>query len=66
MTRGIPINDKQMELDWIAHFWIDRTVTLEEGEKKAKELNVMFIETSAKAGHNVSTATGNMHYTTSF
>ncbi|CDS10552.1 Putative Ras-like protein Rab-6A [Lichtheimia ramosa] len=32
-----------------------RTVTLEEGEKKAKELNVMFIETSAKAGHNVKT-----------
>jgi hypothetical protein len=28
-------------------------VTTEEGEKKAKELNVMFIETSAKAGHNV-------------
>lgn len=34
--------------------FINRTVTLEEGEKKAKELNVMFIETSAKAGHNVS------------
>lgn len=28
-------------------------VTLEEGEKKAKDYNVMFIETSAKAGHNV-------------
>jgi Ras-related protein Rab-6A len=28
-------------------------VTTEEGEKRAKELNVMFIETSAKAGHNV-------------
>lgn len=28
-------------------------VTPEEGEKKAKELNVMFIETSAKAGYNV-------------
>lgn len=26
---------------------------LEEGERKAKELNVMFIETSAKAGYNV-------------
>ncbi|KAG2214409.1 ras family-domain-containing protein [Mucor mucedo] len=30
-----------------------RDVTTEEGEKRAKELNVMFIETSAKAGHNV-------------
>lgn len=28
-------------------------MTTEEGEKRAKELNVMFIETSAKAGHNV-------------
>ncbi|KAG0189056.1 Ras- protein Rab6 [Apophysomyces sp. BC1034] len=30
-----------------------RQVTPEEGEAKAKEHNVMFIETSAKAGHNV-------------
>ena len=30
-----------------------RQVSTEEGEKKAKELNVMFIETSAKAGYNV-------------
>ena len=30
-----------------------REVTTEEGEKKAKEFKVMFIETSAKAGHNV-------------
>eukprot|EP00126_Sphaerothecum_destruens_P004610 Sdes_comp18282_c0_seq1m7949 len=30
-----------------------RQVTIEEGEQKAKELNVMFIETSAKAGYNV-------------
>ncbi|KAI8644002.1 ras family-domain-containing protein [Parasitella parasitica] len=30
-----------------------RDVTTEEGEKKAKELKVMFIETSAKGGHNV-------------
>ena len=28
-------------------------MTTEEGDQKAKELNVMFIETSAKAGHNV-------------
>eukprot|EP01134_Creolimax_fragrantissima_P008576 CFRG8576T1 len=30
-----------------------RQVSKEEGEQKAKELNVMFIETSAKAGYNV-------------
>ena len=30
-----------------------RQVTAEEGEDKAKELNTMFIETSAKVGHNV-------------
>ncbi|TPX52491.1 hypothetical protein SeMB42_g01392 [Synchytrium endobioticum] len=32
-----------------------RQVSTEEGEKKAKEFNVMFIETSAKAGYNVKT-----------
>jgi len=32
-------------------------VSTEEGEKKAKELNVMFIETSAKAGYNVKQVT---------
>jgi Ras-related protein Rab-6A len=30
-----------------------RQVSTEDGEQKAKELNVMFIETSAKAGYNV-------------
>lgn len=30
-----------------------RQVSTEDGEKKAKELNVMFIETSAKSGFNV-------------
>ncbi|CAO3595767.1 ras family-domain-containing protein [Absidia repens] len=30
-----------------------REVTTDEGEKRAKELNVMFTETSAKAGQNV-------------
>lgn len=30
-----------------------RQVSTEEGESKAKELNVMFIETSAKAGFNI-------------
>ena len=34
-------------------FCNSRQVTTEEGERKAKELNVMFIETSAKAGYNV-------------
>ena len=32
-----------------------RQVSTEDGERKAKELNVMFIETSAKAGYNVTT-----------
>lgn len=32
-----------------------RQVTSEEGERRAKELKIMFIETSAKAGHNVKT-----------
>ena len=30
-----------------------RQVSMEEGERKAQDLNVMFIETSAKAGYNV-------------
>lgn len=30
-------------------------MTTEEAEKKAQDFNVMFIETSAKAGHNVKT-----------
>ncbi|CAB3403410.1 unnamed protein product [Caenorhabditis bovis] len=30
-----------------------RQVTTEDGEQKARDLNVMFIETSAKAGYNV-------------
>ncbi len=30
-----------------------RQVSTEDGEQKAKEFNVMFIETSAKAGYNV-------------
>jgi len=34
---------------------LSRQVSTEEGEKKAKELGVMFIETSAKAGYNVKT-----------
>jgi len=34
-------------------FYPFRQVSTENGEEKAKELDVMFIETSAKAGHNV-------------
>ncbi|KAK4810317.1 hypothetical protein QYF61_017364 [Mycteria americana] len=33
-----------------------RQVSIEEGERKAQELNVMYIETSAKAGYNVKQA----------
>jgi Ras-related protein Rab-6A len=32
-----------------------RQVTTEEGERRSKEYKIMFIETSAKAGHNVKT-----------
>lgn len=34
-------------------------VSTEEGERKARELNVMFIETSAKAGYNVKQVSNN-------
>lgn len=37
----------------IINLLFQRQVSTEEGEQKAKELNVMFIETSAKVGHNV-------------
>ena len=30
-----------------------RQVSIEEGDAKAREFNVMFIETSAKAGFNI-------------
>ncbi len=33
--------------------WACRQVSIEEGDSKARELNVMFIETSAKAGFNI-------------
>lgn len=49
-----------LQLQWFSVFvycllflYIYRQVTTEDGERKAKELNVMFIETSAKAGYNV-------------
>ena len=37
-------------IDYNVYFF---QVSTEEGERKAKDLNVMFIETSAKAGYNV-------------
>jgi|SRR6218665_103002 len=33
--------------------FVRRQVSFEEGERRAKELNVMFVETSAKAGYNI-------------
>ena len=38
---------------FLTHIQSYRQVTTEEGEKKAKEFNVMFMETSAKVGYNV-------------
>lgn len=38
-----------------------RQVATEEGERKAKELNVMFTETSAKAGYNVKQVRANSY-----
>lgn len=38
-------------------------MSIEEGERKAKELNVMFIETSAKAGYNVKQVSGCCQHT---
>jgi len=37
---------------------IRRQITIEEGEQRAKELSVMFIETSAKTGYNVKQVRG--------
>lgn len=34
-------------------WWLNRQVSIEEGDGKAKEFGVMFIETSAKAGFNI-------------
>ena len=40
-------------MTWTSCECLDRQVSIEEGEAKARELNVMFIETSAKAGFNI-------------
>jgi Ras-related protein Rab-6A len=37
----------------IPGFYSDRQVSIEEGDGKAREFGVMFIETSAKAGFNI-------------
>lgn len=39
-------------------FSCNRQVSIEEGEGKAKDLGVMFIETSAKAGFNIKVCLG--------
>ena len=43
-----------------------RQVSIEEGEAKAKELNVMFIETSAKSGYNVKQVCATKSFIASF
>ncbi|XP_071614260.1 ras-related protein Rab-41 isoform X3 [Heliangelus exortis] len=54
--------DKRKFLDYFSSFCFFssviccrccRQVSIEEGERKAQELNMMYIETSAKAGYNV-------------
>lgn len=32
---------------------LNRQVSIEEGERRGRELNVMFVETSAKVGYNI-------------
>ena len=40
-------------MTWASFEWLDRQVSIEEGEAKAHDPNVIFIETSAKAGFNI-------------
>ena len=42
-----------MLMTWASCEWLDRQFSIEEGEAKARDLNVMFIENSAKAGLNI-------------
>ena len=37
-----------------------RRVSMEQGERRAKELGVLFIESSAKTGHNVKQVSDNV------
>lgn len=46
----------EAELALFFFFLFNRQVSIEEGEGKAQELGVMFIETSAKAGFNIKVA----------
>lgn len=45
--------DSRVVIPYLLHYHFFRQVSTEEGEKKAKEFNVMFMETSAKVGYNV-------------
>ena len=49
------LNDKRYTPEVLSLVDRARQVTTEEGERRSKEYKVMFIETSAKAGHNVKT-----------
>ena len=40
-------------MTWPSCEGLDRQVSIEEGEAQARDLNVIFIETSAKAGFNI-------------
>ena len=40
-------------MTWASCEWLDKQVSIEEGEAKARDVNVMFIETNAKAGFNI-------------
>nr|POE83040.1 ras-related protein rabh1b [Quercus suber] len=40
-------------MTWASCEWLDMQVFIEEGEAKARDLNVVFIETSAKASFNI-------------
>lgn len=35
------------------HETVSRQVSFDEGDRKAKELSVLFVETSAKTGYNI-------------
>ena len=42
-----------IELTHFIHLNLNRQVSIEEGDAKAREAGVMFMETSAKAGFNI-------------
>ncbi|PQQ00018.1 ras-related protein RABH1b [Prunus yedoensis var. nudiflora] len=55
MVAGIQLDRKDLEVSFQATLGILllQQVSVEEGEAKGRDLNVMFIETSAKAGFNI-------------